>query len=348
MFMKGRVKLRIIQIYFHANTSNNRTEIEDVQNYVINLLNQASLSNYKVILMGDFNLNFEKFSLEYRSNRSLHWKYGILRELERLQYQDSIALYHDITVSNPFYTFHPRQSQLSASRIDAIWVSPNFIMDTLSSNNFTCHYFNTDHQAIKLSCITSGIFERKSFASLKQHDIKKRIFDYSKMDSDKWVSFQSEMDNNTSLQYLSDLDLQSQSDINRTWDIIQDVIINAAIHHIDNHESSFLPKQDIIPNEILEIKADINFLNRAIRKSSNNPYSYRSYLTKGWIYDRAVLQKIKDKHNISITLPVTLNTTNISILKKDLFLFRKNLCSLLDVKSKTNQDAAIKQFVRQR
>ena len=108
--MKGRVKLRIIQIYFHANTSNNRTEIEDVQNYVINLLNQASLSNYKVILMGDFNLNFEKFSLEYRSNRSLHWKYGILRELERLQYQDSIALYHDITVSTPFYTFHLRQS----------------------------------------------------------------------------------------------------------------------------------------------------------------------------------------------------------------------------------------------
>ena len=35
-FMKGHVKLRIIQVYLHASISNNRKNIEDIHNYIFN------------------------------------------------------------------------------------------------------------------------------------------------------------------------------------------------------------------------------------------------------------------------------------------------------------------------
>ncbi|RIA89622.1 hypothetical protein C1645_824627 [Glomus cerebriforme] len=203
-----------------SNMSNNRKEIEDVQNYVINLLLQADQSNYKVILM--------------------------------------------------------------ASRIDTIWISNNFILDTLSSNNFAIPYFNTDHQAVYFSCITS------------------------------------------------------------------DIIIKAAINHIDNHKSSILPKQDIIPNDILEIKEDISFLNKALKRSSRNINSSFSYLFQGWHIDRFVLKIIKDKYDFPLNLPSFIDSTNIKSLKLNLFTFRKTLYNLLDLKFKFHQDNLIKQFVCQR
>ena len=41
LFIKGNVKLRIIQTYFHANFTGNHAEIEDLQCYIFNLLDQA-------------------------------------------------------------------------------------------------------------------------------------------------------------------------------------------------------------------------------------------------------------------------------------------------------------------
>ena len=51
--MKGRIKLRIVQVYLHANfNNNNKKEILDLHAYIENLILKSYKENYRVIIMG--------------------------------------------------------------------------------------------------------------------------------------------------------------------------------------------------------------------------------------------------------------------------------------------------------
>ena len=123
LFMKGNVKLRIIQTYLHANFTGNRAEIEDLQRYIFVLLDQAKQLSMETIIMGDFNRSLEKFSAEYRRNGNVHWSYNLFHKLLTNNFTKTVSLYHDITTLRPYNTFIPKQSTLSPSRIDFIWIS---------------------------------------------------------------------------------------------------------------------------------------------------------------------------------------------------------------------------------
>jgi exonuclease III len=123
LFMKGRVKLRIIQLYSHANFTGTRNSVEELNKYMIDLLKQSRRDRYHVILMGDFNVSQEAYLQEYHRTGTCHWKYNLLHYLYHSDLKETIDLFHDVTLSTPFNTFIPRQQTSSPSRIDAIWIS---------------------------------------------------------------------------------------------------------------------------------------------------------------------------------------------------------------------------------
>ena len=73
LFMKGRIKLRIIQVYFHANfNNNNKKEILDLHAYIENLISKSYKEHYRVIIMGDFNVDPKCYEQSLRTNSSFH------------------------------------------------------------------------------------------------------------------------------------------------------------------------------------------------------------------------------------------------------------------------------------
>src|ERR1700722_15017647 len=95
LFMKGHIKLRIIQVYLHANTTGNRNDIEDIHTYIFQLLNFARSHNYHYIIMGDFNVSYEKYKQDYQRKGSFHWSHNILHQIKHnYVMKDGIKLYH--------------------------------------------------------------------------------------------------------------------------------------------------------------------------------------------------------------------------------------------------------------
>jgi hypothetical protein len=63
------------------------------------------------------------------------------------------------------------------------------VLESINSGSFAPQYFNTDHQALYLSFLHTNLFRRNSKAYLRQHKIKKRIYDYDSMDDKKWEHY---------------------------------------------------------------------------------------------------------------------------------------------------------------
>src|SRR5271156_3271290 len=61
LYMKGRSKLRIIQFYNHSSPVGRRADIRDLYHFLTDLLHASFSANFKVILMGDFNISYAKF-----------------------------------------------------------------------------------------------------------------------------------------------------------------------------------------------------------------------------------------------------------------------------------------------
>jgi exonuclease III len=170
LFMKGHVKLRIIQTYFHANTSNNQKNIEELYSYVFNLLDFARSKDYHVILMGDFNISYEKYKEEYKRKGSYHWSYDVLHQIKhKYNMKDAIKLYHQLTSSFPLNTHFPRNTSLSPTRIDFIWISRSLVLKSINSGSFTPQYFNTDHNALYISFLHTnlGVIQKPIYVNIR-------------------------------------------------------------------------------------------------------------------------------------------------------------------------------------
>ncbi|RIA79717.1 Endonuclease/exonuclease/phosphatase, partial [Glomus cerebriforme] len=293
LFMKGHIKLRIIQIYLHATTTGNRPDIEDIYEHLFKFIEKALDNNFKIILMGDFNLKYDEFNKEYKRKGHAHWKFDIFRRLEQLNFTDLIPLYHsDVSA---FDTFHSKNQNLSSSRIDAIWVSSNLLMDTLSADNFPIDLFNTDHDGVNVTLIRQGLFNQNSHAILKQHSIKKHVFFYGKMTSDKWDKFSSHFEP-IAYSLSSSFNIHNCSTLNSAWTEIRKSIMESANRYIDNHFTSTEHKQEFHPKHISALSTHLKALNNilkiiAVDKVDNNYTFLIDNDNKNWIVI------IKDNNN---------------------------------------------------
>ena len=96
LYLKGRYKLRIMQVYIQAHTLDPAAR-HDVDKYIINNIIQAERDGFKVIIMGDFNVDSDQLHASLLNNKKPHWKYNLIQKLEDLQFVDCYSLFHEDT-----------------------------------------------------------------------------------------------------------------------------------------------------------------------------------------------------------------------------------------------------------
>src|ERR1051325_9930669 len=131
----------------------------------------------------------------------------------------------------------------------------------------------TDHKAVYLSIFGRNLFHLKSVASLKQHNVRRRIFNYDNMDDDKSQLFTDQTDIELQLFLNHQMTLHTSAALDYWWGILQRCINKAAIKTIDNHVSSGSHK-DPQPKHLSDAHNNIRFLNKCL-------YVIRSKCFKG-------------------------------------------------------------------
>jgi len=176
LYMKGNNKVRIIQTYVNANNKE-RKEIEDIYSHIKKLVEECKHKNMETIIMGDFNISYQKY-VELRSGD--RWKHSLFKYLERNNIRDTIPIVND----NPelLFSYIPKNINQCPSRIDYIWTSAPLLTKIISSKVIDIEHFNTDHKMISLLFITEDLFWNKQNARLKRQKIMKTVFQYDEMD----------------------------------------------------------------------------------------------------------------------------------------------------------------------
>jgi exonuclease III len=77
LFLRGNVKLRVMQVYIPANIANRHVRI-DIDNFILNNIAQASQDSYHIIIMGDFNADPASLTSAITNNSPIHWKLNLL------------------------------------------------------------------------------------------------------------------------------------------------------------------------------------------------------------------------------------------------------------------------------
>src|SRR5579859_3568530 len=134
LLLKGKIKFSIMNVYIPTpNPIRSKEEILDLYSYIINEINNVNISNGYNIIIRDFNLNYEKFSL-IRKKSIIYWLYQILSQINNKDHHDLIEiLYSPHSLSNnSLDTYFPPDTTKSSSRIDYIFTLTNLLQELLT------------------------------------------------------------------------------------------------------------------------------------------------------------------------------------------------------------------------
>src|SRR6266536_213492 len=279
LYMKGNNKIRIIQTYINANKKEQK-EIEDIHSHLRKLIDESKKKNMEVIIMGDFNINYQRYIKLHSGNR---WEHGLFKFFERNNIGDTIPIIND----NPekLYSYMPKNINQQPSRIDYIWVSAPLLMKIINSKIIDIEHFSTDHKMISASFITEELFGNKQKATIKKQKITKTVFQYDEMDRTeewKWENFVIRTKEIVEERQLLNQCLNDKTDLNREWIRIREAIIDAATEKIKNKKMNNYKKKNYHPVRDSKLHSDIRFLTHATiifykRKKDNNYVSLNSF-----------------------------------------------------------------------
>ncbi len=220
LFLKDRTKFRVIQAYLPANRQDKKT-LSEVTTFIQNSIRDANRKQIYTVLMGDFNLSYEKY-------RNLNVQGNHNRDFTLMNFLDSNSFYDTVLHSKPeehvlngkYNTFIPSVRNMKTSRIDYIYTSYNLLQELVDTRTFEMDLFNTDHKVIIATFYTEQIFKRTRNAYLKQHSMTKMVFQYDKATKDTWDNFAS----NTDSEFMKQESKFNSSSLNGKWEILQKTI----------------------------------------------------------------------------------------------------------------------------
>ena len=118
LFMKGHIKMRIINAYYPPLDTFNASERALLTNEIINRIKEVP--NYYCIVMGDFNTNLDVFNDNINHGRNHTTPYNLFKFLHGRGYVDSHPIYNDATIPTFVRRAQLTQLPLQSSRIDTI------------------------------------------------------------------------------------------------------------------------------------------------------------------------------------------------------------------------------------
>ena len=208
-------KLLVINVYFPPLNSGSKVLCRSMHTYINALLTEATRDNYHIVLLGDFNADFDR---SQNPQHTIHF----MNSLSRHNLFNVFNIVHNSNRSS-FPSFFRNNT---SSRIDYIWMSSELTLNILTCQTVPLIPSVSDHSVV----ITS----MSDFLTLPSNDRRcprKSFFVYSHMDDQKWAKFAAKTDNITKHSSLKDLSITkrwTQSSLNSSWNVFQESIIAAA------------------------------------------------------------------------------------------------------------------------
>ena len=108
---------------------------------IINHVKEGLKSNFRTIILGDFNTNSDIYWSLIRNGKSIHWQMEFYQKLFALNFLNLYDICHD--TPQPTYNSGPY-----SSRIDTIFASPNITSEFLFSYIDTPDLYASDHKLV--------------------------------------------------------------------------------------------------------------------------------------------------------------------------------------------------------
>src|SRR3990170_2543454 len=348
--LKNKKKLRIFQIYLHANNSDIQSRVL-LQNEIILKIEAAKQKDFDIIVMGDFNIDVHK---EKHNNSHRKQKLTFVHNLQQLSLVDATAMVIQKNILHTMYTWRSPNKQIT-SIIDYIYISSSLLPTLLSSDIITPELYKSDHNMVVAMLFKKDLFNDISMANARSSTITKRkIFNYKKMTKENWDAYGIDTDSlcrhNSKLHRFNEHSIRSSSDLNFYWTEIRDVILEVASKNIPHHFITNNNRQST-PKELTELRCSIKKLNYILHHFNNKKIKSPYWIYEGdWAQDHVSVLSIIDKHRLHdhSTLSLNVSFSNVKMIKKQIHTILNLLLSKAKLEDNKYVDEQIKSFIQKR
>ncbi|CAB5321481.1 unnamed protein product [Rhizophagus irregularis] len=303
--------VRLIQVYINANKKE-RTQIEELYQYIENTIDDAKNKNMEIIIMGDFNINYRKYLMAFVNNR---WYFKLFKMLENRHLLDTIPIFNEDDEN--IYTYIPPNDSNEKSRIDYIWASLPILGQSLNSTVIENDHFTTDHNTVTLSLDTQ-LFIGKTLPKINKSKkkITRTVFLYDEMDQEDdefiWDNFRAGLDHEIERLKLKDRSITKRKHVDHVWDSLRQLIMKSANENIKNKK---VIKQKIkcAPEKKLSVYFDLRYIINRIQEIRSCITGLRNYPNQEtidkWINYQNTIIKLKYKYEL-VTSDTSFNFLN--------------------------------------
>src|SRR6266542_3156426 len=144
--LHNKQKLRIIQIYLHANNAHLSARLE-LEKEIIQHLRFAHTRNYHTIVMGDFNVDIDNPALNRQSRAA---KMRFISQLKDFDLVDTYDLLSSDDSPKLYQHTWLNVSNTISSRIDYIWCSLPLMSNFVYQSSFKSELYQSDHRQLVL------------------------------------------------------------------------------------------------------------------------------------------------------------------------------------------------------
>jgi exonuclease III len=350
LYFKGSIKLRIINIYLPM-YDNGRAYHISLQNDILHLVSKSEDEGFKVIILGDFNLDPDKYDAKVCKGSIPSKKFSIIERLRDKLYHDVHPYHEHNDIVHKFHTF---ASSTAKSRIDLIWF-PVSMIDQISFVEIDdlTDEAKSDHLMIVVYFSAACLFGHVPIRKIKQRRAIKKLFDYDKMDADKWSSFSEQCDatlENLDLDY-ERYDDSEQQQLNYRWHFFLRAVRDAAKLVVPTKIINTRLK-DSRSDNMLSGYSDIRYIGLILKRTLRYQLKDFSIGPEEWSSIKDHINKLAADQEFS-TEPLfadsfRLKPSNYNKFKKRLIKLKSHIVKLMEIEENRLMEMRIKKFSDER
>ncbi|RGB25913.1 hypothetical protein C1646_771103, partial [Rhizophagus diaphanus] len=206
--------ISIVQVYMPLNDAQGRVEVAKFITDQIDEYKKNNNNNNYLIIAGNFNAIVNKHQDKLYVTKQ--WNNNQI--FNTLLDNDFIDTYREANPNKKEFTW---SNGSNSTRIDYIWLSPNWTNELIHSSIRDANAVtNSNHIIVTCICNTSDIIRNYKASTYARNNNERLIFDYASMDNDKWQGYATKTDDkldNSNLEILLNKDLHNKNDINSIW-----------------------------------------------------------------------------------------------------------------------------------
>ena len=222
---KGKFKVQIIAVYAPTRTTAHKKDIKELNFWLTNKYSEALSKNMISIALGDWNAVSNPRKDRFPSKLSALPESPVLHSLINMGYEDCNQMGNDSIEKFTYQVFYEGQLH-NASRLDQIWIHPNYL-DRISSYQVedTALFAKSDHHLVRISIDASQWWDNRQYRRTKQFFQKKKsLWNLKDATVEHWDKFASTLDN---LLGAIDGNNSGNNNLEYKWENMKTAIISA-------------------------------------------------------------------------------------------------------------------------